>query len=90
MLDYMIHSDFDVGDSVGCLRYYAGWADKIVGQVSSSVPFACIYHRAPIFLHPLPASPCPSRSRSFPAFPETSSMRDVVDGPKCKEKSIEC
>lgn len=25
--------DFDVGDSVGCLRYYAGWADKIVGQV---------------------------------------------------------
>lgn len=24
--------DFDIGDSVGCLRYYAGWADKIVGQ----------------------------------------------------------
>ncbi|KAF7792131.1 hypothetical protein EIP86_003161 [Pleurotus ostreatoroseus] len=27
-----IARDFDVGDSVGCLRYYAGWADKIVGQ----------------------------------------------------------
>ena len=25
--------DFDIGDSVQCLRYYAGWADKIVGQV---------------------------------------------------------
>ncbi|KZT13160.1 NAD-aldehyde dehydrogenase [Laetiporus sulphureus 93-53] len=24
--------DFDIGDSVACLRYYAGWADKIVGQ----------------------------------------------------------
>jgi hypothetical protein len=28
-------SDFDIGDSVSCLRYYAGWADKIVGQVRS-------------------------------------------------------
>lgn len=26
--------DFDIGDSIQCLRYYAGWADKIVGQVS--------------------------------------------------------
>jgi len=25
--------DFDIGDSIGCLRYYAGWADKILGQV---------------------------------------------------------
>ncbi|KAH8106050.1 NAD-aldehyde dehydrogenase [Cristinia sonorae] len=24
--------DFDIGDSVACLRYYAGFADKIVGQ----------------------------------------------------------
>ncbi|VDB85362.1 unnamed protein product [Peniophora sp. CBMAI 1063] len=24
--------DFDIGDSIGCLRYYAGWADKILGQ----------------------------------------------------------
>lgn len=24
--------DFDIGDSIGCLRYYAGWADKIHGQ----------------------------------------------------------
>ncbi|KAI0775410.1 aldehyde dehydrogenase domain-containing protein [Irpex lacteus] len=29
---FKIARDFDVGDSVGCLRYYAGWADKIVGQ----------------------------------------------------------
>ncbi|KAG6900908.1 hypothetical protein C0993_004345 [Termitomyces sp. T159_Od127] len=27
-----IARDFDIGDSVQCLRYYAGWADKIVGQ----------------------------------------------------------
>jgi aldehyde dehydrogenase (NAD+) len=25
--------DFDIGDSIQCLRYYAGWADKITGQV---------------------------------------------------------
>jgi len=35
--------DFDIGDSIQCLRYYAGWADKITGQVlylfmSSYVP----------------------------------------------------
>ena len=24
--------DFDIGDSVQCLRYYAGWADKIQGK----------------------------------------------------------
>ena len=24
--------DFDIGDSVACLRYYAGWADKIQGN----------------------------------------------------------
>ncbi|KXN83709.1 Aldehyde dehydrogenase [Leucoagaricus sp. SymC.cos] len=24
--------DFDIGDSVQCLRYYAGWADKVIGQ----------------------------------------------------------
>ncbi|KAG6918928.1 hypothetical protein DXG01_010583 [Tephrocybe rancida] len=27
-----IARDFDIGDTVQCLRYYAGWADKIVGQ----------------------------------------------------------
>ncbi|KAJ6599153.1 aldehyde dehydrogenase domain-containing protein [Mycena vulgaris] len=27
-----IARDFDIGDSVQCLRYYAGWADKIAGQ----------------------------------------------------------
>ncbi|KAF9569015.1 aldehyde dehydrogenase [Agrocybe pediades] len=27
-----IARDFDIGDSVQCLRYYAGWADKIMGQ----------------------------------------------------------
>ncbi|KAI5474405.1 aldehyde dehydrogenase, mitochondrial [Pseudohyphozyma bogoriensis] len=26
-----IARDFDIGDSVGCLRYYAGWADKVHG-----------------------------------------------------------
>ncbi|KAJ3530670.1 hypothetical protein NMY22_g8480 [Coprinellus aureogranulatus] len=27
-----IARDFDIGDSIQCLRYYAGWADKIAGQ----------------------------------------------------------
>ncbi|KAG6335328.1 hypothetical protein ID866_3760 [Astraeus odoratus] len=27
-----IARDFDIGDSIQCLRYYAGWADKIVGE----------------------------------------------------------
>ncbi|KAF5364220.1 hypothetical protein D9756_000710 [Leucocoprinus leucothites] len=27
-----IARDFDIGDSIQCLRYYAGWADKIMGQ----------------------------------------------------------
>ncbi|EJT97662.1 NAD-aldehyde dehydrogenase [Dacryopinax primogenitus] len=27
-----IARDFDIGDSVGCIRYYAGWADKNHGQ----------------------------------------------------------
>jgi len=29
--------DFDIGDSIQCLRYYAGWADKITGQVGLSL-----------------------------------------------------
>lgn len=29
----VISRDMDIGDSIACLRYYAGWADKIVGQV---------------------------------------------------------
>ena len=28
----------DVGASVGCLRYYAGWADKIEGKVIDTSP----------------------------------------------------
>ncbi|KAF9782759.1 aldehyde dehydrogenase domain-containing protein [Thelephora terrestris] len=27
-----IARDFDIGDTVQCLRYYAGWADKILGE----------------------------------------------------------
>ncbi|KAF9469111.1 aldehyde dehydrogenase domain-containing protein [Collybia nuda] len=27
-----IARDFDIGDTVQCLRYYAGWADKLTGQ----------------------------------------------------------
>lgn len=28
--------EVDITDSIGCLRYYAGWADKIVGQVCAA------------------------------------------------------
>lgn len=27
-----IVKDFDLADTVACLRYYAGWADKITGE----------------------------------------------------------
>ncbi|KAI0773836.1 NAD-aldehyde dehydrogenase [Fomes fomentarius] len=39
--------DFDIGDSVQCLRYYAGWADKILGQaieVDNKTKFAFTRH----------------------------------------------
>lgn len=36
-VDGSITRDFDIGDTIQCLRYYAGWADKIVGQVSPTV-----------------------------------------------------
>ncbi|KAG1806904.1 aldehyde dehydrogenase domain-containing protein [Suillus plorans] len=29
---FKIARDFDIGDTIQCLRYYAGWADKITGQ----------------------------------------------------------
>lgn len=35
--------DYDIGDSVQCLRYYAGWADKIAGQVGPSDSIARIF-----------------------------------------------
>jgi len=42
-----IARDFDIGDSVQCLRYYAGWADKITGQtleVDNKTKFAFTRH----------------------------------------------
>jgi len=36
----MFIRDFDIGDSIQCLRYYAGWADKIIGQVGADVSIA--------------------------------------------------
>lgn len=39
--------DFDIGDSVQCLRYYAGFADKITGQsieVDNATKFAFTRH----------------------------------------------
>ncbi|KAJ7368206.1 aldehyde dehydrogenase domain-containing protein [Mycena albidolilacea] len=42
-----IARDFDIGDTVQCLRYYAGWADKIAGQsleVDNKTKFAFTKH----------------------------------------------
>ncbi|KAJ7667933.1 NAD-aldehyde dehydrogenase [Mycena polygramma] len=42
-----IARDFDIGDSVQCLRYYAGWADKLAGQtleVDNKTKFAFTKH----------------------------------------------
>ncbi|KAF9058079.1 aldehyde dehydrogenase domain-containing protein [Panaeolus papilionaceus] len=44
---FRIARDFDIGDSVQCLRYYAGWADKITGQsieVDNKTKFAFTRH----------------------------------------------
>lgn len=35
----------DVTYSVGCLRYYGGWADKIVGKVIETNPDTFSYTR---------------------------------------------
>ncbi|KIK79306.1 hypothetical protein PAXRUDRAFT_834181 [Paxillus rubicundulus Ve08.2h10] len=35
----------DVAGSIDCIRYYAGWADKVVGQVQESVPAKLTYSR---------------------------------------------
>ena len=46
---FFIFRDADIGDSIACLRYYAGWADKILGQVLH--PCVIHYHAiALIFL----------------------------------------
>ncbi|KAJ7047459.1 aldehyde dehydrogenase domain-containing protein [Mycena alexandri] len=42
-----IARDFDIGDSVQCLRYFAGWADKLAGQsleVDNKTKFAFTKH----------------------------------------------
>ncbi|TFK28821.1 NAD-aldehyde dehydrogenase [Coprinopsis marcescibilis] len=42
-----IAREIDIGDSVQCLRYYAGWADKITGQtieVDNKAKFAFTRH----------------------------------------------
>ncbi|PPQ64704.1 hypothetical protein CVT24_008331 [Panaeolus cyanescens] len=44
---FKIARDFDIGDSIQCLRYYAGWADKIIGQsleVDNKTKFAFTRH----------------------------------------------
>ncbi|KAK5101032.1 hypothetical protein LTS08_004638 [Lithohypha guttulata] len=38
-------SNLDVPGSIGTLRYYAGWADKILGQASFNVPGTFSYTR---------------------------------------------
>ena len=35
--------DFDIGDSVQCLRYYAGWADKIQGNTIETSKEKIVY-----------------------------------------------
>ena len=44
----------DIGNCIGCLRYYAGWADKIEGKVIDTNPDTFSYTRQePVGLHPL-------------------------------------
>lgn len=35
----------DIGGAIGCLRYYAGWADKIEGRVIDTDPSKLNYTR---------------------------------------------
>ena len=36
---------FDVEGSIDCLRYFAGWADKIHGDTIPGIIFVCFYSR---------------------------------------------
>lgn len=38
-------SNLDIPGSIGTLRYYAGWADKVLGVASSNVPGTFAYTR---------------------------------------------
>lgn len=41
----------DIGEAIGCLRYYAGWADKIEGRVIDTSPKNFNYtRREPVLL----------------------------------------
>ena len=41
--------NFDVPASIACLRYYAGWADKIQGKViSASGDYLCYTRHEPV------------------------------------------
>lgn len=42
---YRQASSLDVPGSIGTLRYYAGWADKLMGQTSANVPGTFAYTR---------------------------------------------
>ena len=36
---------FDVEGSIDCLRYFAGWADKIHGDTIPGIIFVCFYSK---------------------------------------------
>jgi len=40
--------EFDLADTVACLRYYAGWAGKAGGETEMSVDKLCYTIREPI------------------------------------------
>jgi hypothetical protein len=49
----------DVGAVIGCLRYYAGWADKIHGKTIDIAPDMLHYTRPEPVRWPLSPSYCP-------------------------------
>lgn len=47
----------DIEGAIGCLRYYAGWADKIEGRVIDTSPTNFNYtRREPVLFFPCPLS----------------------------------
>jgi aldehyde dehydrogenase (NAD+) len=42
-------ANLDLPGSIGTLRYYAGWADKVLGVASSNVPGTFAYTRREVF-----------------------------------------
>lgn len=74
--------DFDIGDSVGCLRYYAGWADKITGQVRPFLRISLsLFETTGGVLSPNTGGACPRRCSCRGQMSHRSVAASILDLP---------